>query len=81
MTAIIAAIGVKALAWGATAAAALIAMLFVSRTIKNSGASDQRAVDAQEAEADNVAATKARSGVDELSDSSVDQRLHGYQRK
>lgn len=81
MTAIIAAVGLKALAYTATGIAAVFGLLFIGHTAKSSGAADQRAADAQKGKDDEVAATKARSDVDALGDAAVDDRLRGFQRK
>ncbi len=81
MTALIAAVGVKALTYAATAIAFFAGLFVVGHVVKNAGAADQRAADAEREKADNAAVTKARSDVDGLSDAAVDDGLRKFQRK
>ncbi len=81
MTALIASIGGDVVAWVVGGLGVVLALFFAQKTIKASGAAEERAENTQKGLNDVATATKARSNVDALGDSAVDDRLRRFERK
>lgn len=81
MSALLAGLGVPAVAWIIGGLGLLIASLFTARSIKSSGGADQRAADTQRGLNDVQTGSKARAGVDALGDAALDDKLRQFERK